>query len=128
MLLRKATDPLRVIVAEDEYLVATDVAAELQAMGAEIVGVKGSVAEVRAVLATGDRVDAVVLDIDLGGELSYALADELIATGVPVIFTTGYDSSAIPTRYADVERCDKPILRTELAAALGRATAKQFVG
>src|SRR3712207_4716328 len=91
---------LRILVAEDEYWLAMDLADDLRAMGADVLAVKGSLAEVRAAADHATRIDVAVLDINLRGEMIYPLVDELIVRQVPVVFATGYSWEAIPARYA----------------------------
>lgn len=99
----------RVLVVEDEYTLAEDVAAELERLGAMVVGPVPSVREALALLDGGPAPDAAILDINLGGELAYPVADALRRRGIPFIFATGYDASAIPPAYADVPRVEKPV-------------------
>lgn len=122
--LRRDSRPLRVIIAEDEFFIAVDIAEQLQSIGARIVAMRSSLTEMQAIDAA-EQIDAAVLDINLQGELVYPLVDSLIQRDVPVVFVTGYSAEAIPARYANIERCEKPIGAPELAKAIGRAIAKQ---
>ena len=56
-----------------------------------------------------NRIDAAVLDVNLGGELIYPLADVLVADRVPFVFITGYGAEEIEPRYAHVPVLQKPI-------------------
>lgn len=118
-----ATDSarLRVLIAEDEFLIAMELADELHAMGAEVVAVAPTLAGARAAALAAARIDVAVLDIDLRGELAYPLADELLARGIAIVFATGYDASSIPPRYAHVECCVKPVMGGTLTRAVRRA-------
>ena len=60
------------------------------------------------------------LDVNLRGEMAFPVADLLIQRGVPFIFTTGYDESVIPDRFANILRCEKPIAVDGIIRALGR--------
>ena len=108
---------LRILVAEDEYWVAMDLADDPRDMGAEVIAVEGSLAEVRRATECAGRTDVAVLDINLRGEL----VDELIARQVPVVLATGYSEEAIPARYAGIARCNKPICAGVLAKAVRQA-------
>jgi len=55
------------------------------------------------------RIDAAILDVNLGGEMVFPAADLLIERGVPVVLTTGYDKSALPSRFSGVALCEKPV-------------------
>jgi CheY-like chemotaxis protein len=112
----------RLLVVEDEYLIAADLTASLQSLGFEVVGPAGSVAEALALLETDGRpLDGAVLDINLGNERVYPIADVLKARGIPFVFTTGYDVAAIPNAYAHVPRCQKPVDERRLFRCLSGA-------
>lgn len=112
----------RLLVVEDEYLIAADLVASLKALGFEIVGPAGSVAEAITLLqAIGHELDGAVLDINLGDERAYPIADHLRARGIPFVFTTGYDISVIPDLYADVPRCEKPVDERQLLRSFTQA-------
>ena len=73
-----------------------------------IVGPFGRVAEAIAALKNSGA-DAAVLDINLGGEVVYPLADVLRAEGVPFIFVTGYGEVGLEGRFNDIPVLQKPI-------------------
>src|SRR3982751_6680450 len=109
----------RLLIAEDEYMVAFDLAQFFEDGGAEVVGPVGSVKDALALVASeGGRIDGALLDINLHDDKVYPVADALSAAGVPFVFATGYDAQAIPRAYADVPRCDKPVDRHRLARLL----------
>jgi CheY-like chemotaxis protein len=109
----------RVLIVEDEYLIAIDLVATLESLGFEVVGLAGSVAEALTLLeSNGDRLDAAVLDINLGYERSYPVADRLRAQGVPFVFTTGYDVGVVPDSYSEVPRYEKPVDERQLVRCL----------
>jgi CheY-like chemotaxis protein len=107
----------RVLIVEDEYFLADDMAQVLQKFGADVVGPVRSTDEALTLLAE-EPVDAAVLDINLKGELVYPVADALREQGVPFIFATGYDEAAVPEAYRDVPRWEKPFRPEDLAKAL----------
>jgi CheY-like chemotaxis protein len=102
------------LVVEDEYLIAADLAASLESLGVEVIGPAASVEEALALVATNDRLDGAVLDINLRNERVYPVADVLTARGVPYVFTTGYDAIAVPNCYASTPRCEKPVDKAQL--------------
>ena len=63
---------------------------------------------------SNDEIDAAVLDVNLGGELVYPLAEMRSRARVPFIFVTGYGAESIDRRYADVPILQKPIERQTL--------------
>jgi ActR/RegA family two-component response regulator len=112
----------RLLVVEDEYLIAAALERALEDRGAEVVGPAGSVENaLRLVEAEGDRLDGAVLDINLRDERVYPVADVLAARGVPFVFLTGYDAQVIPDTYAGVPRSEKPVSTALLARTLLKA-------
>lgn len=99
----------RVLVVEDEYLLAEDLRERLESQGAEVMGPVASVADALELLRDGPAPEAAILDINLQGEMVYPVADELRARGIPFLFATGYDPWAIPEAYQDVLRAEKPV-------------------
>lgn len=107
----------RVLVVEDDYLVAMDIARALERAGAEVIGPAPAV---DAALDALEQMlpDAAILDINLGGEMAFPVADALLARGVPFVFATGYDAQVIPSRFTHVKRCEKPMASEQICAAL----------
>ncbi|MGK2912446.1 MAG: response regulator [Sphingobium sp.] len=105
------TSPLQdvnILLVEDEYLIAADIEMALTRQGATIVGLAPTVADALIVIDQADRLDCAVLDINLGTETSYPVADALTIRNVPVIFVTGYDSLMLPAAFASFPRLNKP--------------------
>jgi len=113
----------RILVAEDEYMLADDLCAELANAGAIVVGPAGTVEDVLELARSEPDLDGAILDINMRGEMVFPVAETLMERGVPFVFTTGYDASAIPPRFDRVVRCEKPIDLGKVAQALGRAIA-----
>ena len=111
----------RILIVEDEYLIAMDLALGLGDLGAEIIGPAASVAEaLELVESVGDALDGAVLDVNLRDERVYPVADALTALGVQFIFASGYDAGLMPPAYAGVPRCGKPIDRSMIARFLSQ--------
>lgn len=108
----------RVLVAEDEYLLADDLSHALAQAGAEVLGPVPSVEEATAFVARDERIDAAVLDVNLRGDMVFPVADALAARGIPFAFATGYDRWALPDRFAAVPRVEKPFTGYRVAATL----------
>ncbi|MDP9423810.1 MAG: response regulator [Pseudomonadota bacterium] len=98
-----------VLVVEDEFLIADDLAAVLRGAGAEVIGPAASLPSAIRLAGDSQRIDAAVLDIHLDGVTVFPLADELRTRNVPMLFLTGYGDDYIPDNYSAVLRCDKPI-------------------
>jgi PAS domain S-box-containing protein len=108
----------RLLLVEDEWLIAGDLARASGAAGAEVLGPVPSVGDALVLVGTAGRIDAAVLDVNLRGEMIFPVADALADRGVPFVFSTGYDASFIPARYAGVIRCEKPSDPARIARAL----------
>lgn len=109
----------RVLVVEDEYFIATDLQRELQANGWDVAGPVGSVAAALQVIADGPP-DVAILDVNLDGSRSYAIADRLLSLSIPFMFVTGYDDWALPMPYRRALRITKPCTSDALRAALAQ--------
>ncbi len=117
----QALERCRILVVEDEYLLADELASVLEEEGATVLGPAPTIERALALLEPHSPPHGAILDINLGGEPAFPIADALIALGVPLIFTTGYDNPTIPERFAGIPRCEKPISIAAVTAALGGA-------
>lgn len=113
---RRALEGKRILIVEDEYFIADDIGRELEREGACIIGPVASVESACGLLASGVRVDAAILDINVRGELVYPVARHLRLSGTPFMFATGY--GAIAAEYADAPQWTKPFNTEALAAAV----------
>lgn len=98
----------RLLVVEDEMLIAEELAERLNDAGAEIIGPIGWIDEAMAVAEQSGRIDAAILDVNLRGETVFPLADAMVARGVPLLFVTGYDMASLPPRFAGMPCSGKP--------------------
>jgi CheY-like chemotaxis protein len=108
----------RILVVEDEFMIAEGLAGMLEQCGVEVVGPAPTVGAALALATTEDQLDCAILDINLRGQMSYPVADALQERGIPFVFATGYDAHAIPERHSHIVRCEKPIPSTVLIQAL----------
>ncbi|WP_340315611.1 response regulator [Rhizorhabdus argentea] len=112
----------RLLLVEDDYFIASDVALWLESNGASVLGPVGSVGEALDALAENPAgVDVAVLDINLGKERVFPVADALATADLPFLFLTGYDKEAIPEGYRHVPRCPKPLDRDLLIRMIAAA-------
>jgi DNA-binding NarL/FixJ family response regulator len=111
----------RVLIVEDEYIVALNIATEVAARGAVIVGPVGTVdGALEALKST--HVDGAILDINLRGRKSFPIAEALADRHIPFVFATGYQiSHDIPARYANAARFEKPTPPGVICCALEAA-------
>ena len=107
----------RLLIVEDEYLLAQDLTEYFQQLGVEVIGPVGSVSEALKLLNLIE-VHGAILDINLRGERVYPVADALRQKHVPFVFASGYGGETEPAAYADVPRCIKPVDFSVLAKAV----------
>ncbi len=103
-------DKPRVLLVEDEALVAMMIQESLTEFGFHVIGPVCTVSEAEAV-ARDDPPDAAVLDINLGDGLIYSVAEILSARKVPFVFVTGYDAESVDSRFSEIPILQKPIDR-----------------
>ncbi|MBX3596093.1 MAG: response regulator [Rhizobiaceae bacterium] len=107
-----------VLVMEDEYFIADDIARALTEAGAQVVGPFGHVHQGLDRLKVEPNINLAVLDINLNGTKVFDLAAQLQELGVPFIFATGYGFGHLPEQFAKVPRWEKPFDVSSLANAL----------
>jgi CheY-like chemotaxis protein len=108
----------RILLVEDEYVLAMDMQRVFAERGALVLGPVASVDDALDLIEAGEQIDAAVLDMNLQGEMAFPVADELLERGTPFVFATGYDQSVVPVRYRDIVRCEKPVNVESVASAL----------
>lgn len=106
---------LRVLLVEDEMLVCMDIQDKLEDFGIEVIGPAARVQEAMEILEF-EQIDLVVLDVNLGRETSYPIAERLAARGIPFLLSTGY--AEVDPAYKDRPRLQKPFSEQQLAEAL----------
>jgi CheY-like chemotaxis protein len=89
-------------------------------LGHELVAVASRLDEALAAAGTAS-VDVAILDLNLGGVLSYPVADLLAKRGIPFVFATGYGSGGLEGTYADRPTLHKPFAREALGDAIALA-------
>ena len=110
---------LRLLVVEDEAMVAMMIEDQLTDLGCIVVGVVASVsAGLAAIEEKASRLDAAVLDINLGDEKVYPVAGRLTDRGIPFIFSTGYSLAGIDAEFARTPTLSKPFGPKALEATL----------
>ena len=109
----KRKDKSRVLLVEDEALVAMMIQDTLAEFGFQVIGPLSTASEALAA-ARESHFDAAVLDISLGDGLVYTVAEILGVRGVPFVFVTGYDVDSVDPRFSDIPILQKPIERDML--------------
>ena len=109
----------RILIVEDEFLIASMLEDMLQELGCVIVGIVGRVEQALSFIeAYADRLDAATLDINLGGTTSRDIAAALQARGIPFIFTTGYTDEYHLAGFEHHPRVHKPYQTADIDRAL----------
>jgi CheY-like chemotaxis protein len=111
----------RILVVEDEYLIAMSLQDALENAGSVVVGPVSSVDKAIRTIESEPHIDAAVLDVNLSGALAYPVADMLIARKIPFVFTSGYEDNVLRERYSQVKNCPKPYLFRAMEEALVEA-------
>ena len=114
---------LRVLVVEDEYLIALMIAEILEQAGYEVVG---PVSSLDSALKLGHphNMDSGLLDVNLNGEMVYPLADKLDSFNLPYVFVTGYGAVKLPERFRERPVLAKPFMPHVLLQTLQDVAAK----
>jgi CheY-like chemotaxis protein len=104
---------LRILLVEDEMLIAVLIEDLLQGLGCHVVGpVSRLDAALR--LAHHEAVDAAILDVCIRGGRVYPVADQLLARNIPYVLASGYGDWALPERLRDQPRLTKPFRQHDL--------------
>jgi len=106
----------RVLVVEDEALIAAMIVEWLEELGCRTLGPAARLADGFA-LARSAELDAAVLDVNVNAEPVYPLADYLRGRGIPIVFATGY-GEAVAGSAANAPVLEKPFTADQLAHAL----------
>lgn len=109
----------RVLLVEDEMIVAMEIEEVLHEAGCVVVGPVGTL-QSALLLAREAGLDAAVLDVNLDGERAYSVAEVLQARGVPIILATGYNESTLPEQWRSLPRLTKPFVREQLLRLIVR--------
>jgi DNA-binding response OmpR family regulator len=109
----------RILVVEDDYLIASLLADVLEAAGWQVIGPVGQLTEA-VDTATHAGFDVAVLDVNLGGEAVYPVAAVLDERNVPFVFLTGYGADTLMQPFCERPRLGKPFKIDQLIGAVKR--------
>ena len=116
-------DGLRVLLVEDEAIIAMTAEDMLEELGCTMVATASNLAE--AMDAVGrEGFDAALLDINLNGVDSFPVAERLREAGLPFVFTTGYGAAGRAQGYEEVPLVTKPYQLRDLEAAISTALGR----
>lgn len=110
---------MRVLVVEDEFMMAIELASTIEAAGYAVVGPAGRLEQALA-LAEGSDLDAALLDLNLWGDWSVPVAAVLKRRGIPFAFASGYDKRTLADEFMDTPFIAKPYIKKNVLEVLGR--------
>ena len=114
----------RVLLVEDEPIVAWLLKDMLVDLGCSVIGPAADVNQALAMI-DAESIDVAVLDVNLRGQMSYPIADVLVARGVPFVFSTGYDKDRLLDGYRTFPALQKRFHRSDLGDTLAQLLASK---
>jgi CheY-like chemotaxis protein len=115
----------RILVVEDQSLIAMEMQDCLETAGARVAGPVGRL-EQAVSMAENESLDAALLDVDLHGERCWPVAESLARRAIPFVFTTGFATSIVmPERFAGRPVLSKPCREADMLAVLGKMLAQE---
>lgn len=96
-----------VLIVEDEYFIADELAEALSLAGATVLGPARNIDQALQLL-DATSVDFAIVDINLRGSATFSVADRLADRHIPFVFATGYDTGIIPDRHRGITVWEKP--------------------
>ena len=115
--------PLRCLIIEDEPLIAMVLEDMLETTGHDVVGVVNSLDSAGTAINRGDF-DVVILDVNLGADPAWDIADALQARGCAFILATGSPMAAAPERFRNAHFLSKPYLLADVGAIMKRLSGR----
>ena len=109
-----------VLVVEDEMMIAMLIEDMLDELGCKLVGQAASVPRALELIGN-ESIEVAILDLNLDGKDTYAIADALQRKNVPFIFATGYGSAGLRQEYGNRPVLQKPFQQKDLEMALTEA-------
>ena len=111
----------RILIVEDESLVAMLLETILEDMGALPVGAIATVDEALELLDDDHELDAALLDVNVAGREVFPVAEALKARGIPFVFSTGYGEGGLPDAWRGQATIQKPFTEDAVRSALFKA-------
>lgn len=120
---------LRVFIVEDESLVAMQLEDILADFGCNVVGLAMKLKRAMEMLAPALEIDLAILDVNIGGERVYPVAEIFRERQIPIVFTTGYGRAGVEERWHDCPILQKPYteedVALQIATALGQGADRE---
>lgn len=115
-------DRLKILLVEDEILVALVLEDSIEGLGHEIVATAGTVQHALDIVKQ-KRLDLAILDVNVAGQHVFPVADLLAERGIPFCFATGYGKRGLKAPYQDCPVLMKPFTERQLAEMIARIFA-----
>jgi response regulator RpfG family c-di-GMP phosphodiesterase len=119
---------LRVIVVEDDSMICLLFEDMLSDLGCQVVGTACDIKRATELALGDESVDVAILDVNLGGQVVFPVADILFRRGIPFLFATGLGAGGLPPDWQGHCSIQKPMTMATLAKALGCAIGEQPQG
>lgn len=100
--------PYTIMIVEDEYWTAKELAAEVRDRGAVVGGPTSCLSKAKTMVEGAPRPDAVILDLQLRAEDAFSFADHLLNANIPFLLATGYEAHELPSRFKGIPHLVKP--------------------
>lgn len=111
----------RVLIVEDESLVAMLLETILSDMGCDVIGPEANVDDGLRIASGTGELDAALLDVNVAGQEVFPVAEALKARGVPFVFSTGYGEAGLPEHWRGNPTVQKPFTEGAIRDALMKA-------
>jgi DNA-binding NtrC family response regulator len=115
----------RLLIVEDEMLVAMSVEDALRDAGFEVIGIVARVDKAISYIEGEASLDVAVMDLNLAGASSVPIADALVAVGIPFVILTGYGAGGLPPHLRQIPVVSKPFDPQRLLRALETALGEK---
>ncbi len=113
-----------VLIVEDEFLIALDLAETIREAGGQVAGPAASVSEALELL-TNQQITVAVLDVNLGKELSLAVAERLTLDQIPFVYHTGEKTQLLTSSWPEAPIILKPTIPSVFTAIIAEVAKKQ---
>ena len=119
----RSLEGARVLVVEDEFLIADDLARALRDVGAIPVGPVATIDEAEEIVRR-QALDAAIVDLNLRGRMASDFARRLVSTGLPCLIVSGYDGAGLSESISGIARLEKPVSATVVIETLADQFAR----
>ncbi|MDO9639919.1 MAG: response regulator [Pseudotabrizicola sp.] len=119
-------DGCKILVMEDDYIVALDLCAHVKSLGITVIGPAGKVRDGLELARSAQTMHGALLDVNISGQTVFPVADVLIERNIPITFVTAYDMATLPPQYRKFRQIDKPMDPAEVSQALEEMCQDRF--